>query len=56
MNTIPDFVASILGQYDFTVNWDIPYITSAVLLVLGVWFSFKVILVLMHMIGGGKSR
>lgn len=54
MNTIPDFVQSFIGTYDFSVKCDVPYITSAVLLVLGVWFSFKVILVIIHEIAGGK--
>lgn len=54
--TIPDFLLTILGTYDTSVTWDVPYITGAVLLCIGVWFAFKVVLVIMHLIGGGKSR
>lgn len=53
--SLETFLIQILGNYDFTVKWDVPYITRAVLLAMGVWFAFRVILTLMHILGGGKK-
>ena len=54
MNTIQDIIVTYLGSYNFDVRWDIPYIVAAALLVLGVWFAFKVVLLIIHGLMGGK--
>lgn len=54
MSTIQDIIVTYLGTYDFNVRWDIPYIVSACLLILGLWFVFKVILLVIHGMLGGK--
>ena len=54
MTTIQDLIATYLGSYDFTVDWDVPYIVAACCLLLGLWFTFKVILALIHSLTGGK--
>ena len=54
-STIIDLLATFLGTYDTSVTWDVPYITAAVLLCIGCWFSFKVILILIHKLAGGKD-
>ena len=55
MSTIVDYIATFRGEYQGTyTGYDIPYIVAAVCLVLGVWFVFKVILILIHGLMGGK--
>lgn len=55
MSTITDLLVPFLGTYDTTVTWDVPYITGAVLLCMGCWFAFKVVLVIIHHLAGGKE-
>jgi hypothetical protein len=54
MSTITDLIATYLGTYDFSVRWDIPYIVAAGLLLLGVWFAFKVVLAIIYLLGGKR--
>ena len=52
--TLTDIIATYLGTYDFTVKWDVPYIVAAAALCLGLWFVFKVLLLIIHGLMGGK--
>ena len=55
MNTIVDYISTFLGQYQGTnTGYDIPYIVAAACLLLGLGFVFKVILILIHGLMGGK--
>lgn len=54
MTTITDLIVTYLGTYDYTVRLDIPYIVSACLLILGVWFAFKCVLAVIYLLGGKR--
>lgn len=55
MSTLTDLLIPILGTYDTSIKVDVPYIVAAVLLVIGAWFAFKVVLTIMHILGGCKK-
>lgn len=55
MTTLVDSIASILGSYNGTnTGYDIPYIIAGACLILGLWFCFKVVLLILHALTGGK--
>lgn len=60
--TLKEMILAILGSYEpYFIDGrgyyiDIPWLISAFALLLGCWFAFKVVLLLMHFIGGVKSK